>query len=212
MGMDAFVPCRCWEDGRTKEPPAPRADVRRTEGMLDLTLPYDGNEVLWREFDAWTHDGCRHVDMEYAAVHIGNWSGYRQFQWALDAAGRDRFPVLLRVLPDVNGGETSPSDAADALTELDANGLFVIDTPGGEEVFRAHRVGQRVVGDGTAWLSDLDRPEQGAALVHTVIGGGASLLLTRSRSYHPADFAGTVEALRRVFGASVEIGSPVYWT
>ncbi|WP_410790389.1 hypothetical protein [Kribbella sp. C-35] len=94
MGMDAFVPCRCWEDGRTEEPPAPRADIHRTDGMLDLTLPYDGNEVLWREFDAWTCDGCRHVDMEY----------------------------------------------------------------------------------------------------------------------HPEDFAGTVEALRRIFSASVEIGSPVYWT
>ncbi|HWD81581.1 MAG TPA: hypothetical protein VG497_21955 [Kribbella sp.] len=256
MGLDAFVPCRCWEDGRTTEPPVPRSSIVRVDGMLDLTLPYDGHEQRWGEFDAWIHNGCGHRDMEYAAAHIGNWPEYRQLQWALGAAGWDRFPMLQRILPEGNGGKATPEEAAVALNELgtflsagpigartevydgmtgepiatenpaygyrfvigpeyavgvDANGIFVVSTPADEELFRARRVRQRTDGD-RAWLSDLDRPGQAEILVPGVIGGGASLLLTRSRSYNAADFAGTVEALRTVFNASVEIRTSVFWS
>ncbi|NUR94643.1 MAG: hypothetical protein HOV67_05215 [Kribbellaceae bacterium] len=221
--------------------------------MLDLTSPYEGHDARWAAFAAWTHNGCRHVDMEYGSAHIGSWSEYRQFQWAL---GRDRFPALERILPDVNGGQVTPADAADALVELDAfmaagsigvrtelydgtsgeliatenpaygyrfvigpayavgidaHGLFVVSTPAEKELFRGSRIRQRTDGD-AAWLSDLDRPEQPEILVPVVIGGGATTLLTRSRSYDAADFAGTVEALRTIFRASIEIGTPVFWT
>ncbi|WP_350278250.1 hypothetical protein [Kribbella sp. HUAS MG21] len=193
--------------------------------------------------------------MDFAAAHIGNWSGYRRFQWALGAVGWGRFPVLRRVLPEGNGGEVSPEDAGEALRELadfstagvigiraelydesgalvatqnpafgglftmgpgyrvgiDDNGLFVT---GGddEELFRARRIGQRTADDGCAWLTDLDHPSRGETLVPTVLPGGASRLLTRSRPYSAGDFAYTVEALTKIFRASVEIRSPVYWT
>lgn len=67
MGLDAFVPCRCWQEGLTSEPPTPRALIVWTEGELDLTLPYDGNEELYSRFDGWKHDCCEHKDIEYAA-------------------------------------------------------------------------------------------------------------------------------------------------
>jgi hypothetical protein len=254
MGLDAFVPCHCWEDGLTADPPVDRSWIARSDGMLDLAFPHD--DELWSEFAAWTHGGRSHVDMEVAAEHIGNWSGYRQFQWALGAAGWERFPVLRRVLPDSNGGEVSPVDSAAALGELaefagaglvgvqvelydgtsgaviatespaygyrfimspecavglDAAGLFVIGKPSEQEIFRARRTGQRLVDDGRASLSDLDHPERGEVVVPCVIADGAELLLTRSRPCHAHDFAFTVEALAKVFAASVEFGSPVFW-
>jgi len=257
MGLDAFVPCRCWEQGLTTEPPVPRAAIFRSDGDLDMTLPYDGNEEAWSRFEAWTYDCCRHRNMEYAAEHVGNWSGYRQFQWALGVVGWARFPVLHRILPEANGGEVAPVDAAAALAELadfasvgligvqaelydgrtggliatenpayggrfmigpgyevgiDANGLFVIVKPAGEEVFRAHRVAQRAAGDGSAWLSDLDHPERGETSVPTTIADGASLLLTRSHSYYPEQFVYAVDALTKIFSASVEIDRSVFWT
>jgi hypothetical protein len=252
MGLDAFVPCRCWEDGLTTEPPVDRSRIFRSDGMLDLRLPYDAE--IWRSFDAWTHAGCGHADMDVAAEHIGNWSEYRQFQWALGAVGWSRFPVLRRVLPESNGGEVSPKDAAGALRELedfttagligirtelyddsgalvatqnpaygahfvigpgyrvgvDENGLFV--TSDGEELFRALRIGQRAADDGRAWLTDLDHPARGETLVPTAIPGGAGRLQTRSRAHYPDDFAHTVQALAKVFTASVDIGRPVHWT
>jgi hypothetical protein len=161
------------------------------------------------------------------------------------------------VLPDANGGEVSPADAAKALAELgdfatagpigsraevydgttgeviatenpafgyrfmmgpgyeigiDVNGLFVIGTSDGAEIFRAKRIAQRAAGDGGAWLSDLDHPEHGESLVPTVIGGGASPLLIRSYSYSPDDFGYALDALTTIFRASVEIDSPVRWT
>lgn len=256
MGLDAFVPCRCWQEGRTSEPPAPRTQIVWSDGELDLTVPYDGNEELYSRFDAWKYDCCAHQNMEYAAERINNWTGYRQFQWALGTLGWDRFPVLHRILPQANGGEAVPADAAGALVDLgnfmavdrigslaelyDGNtdnliatespayggafmlgpsyevsisgaGLVVLDRPSGQEVFRAQRIAQRPT-DGGTWLSDMDRPERGETRIGTRIGGGASLLLTRSRECRPGDFVGTVEALTTIFRASVEIDSPVRWT
>jgi hypothetical protein len=88
----------------------------------------------------------------------------------------------------------------------------VITKPGGEEIFRAQRIAQRVADDGNAWFTDLEHPERGESLVPAVIAGGTSALLTGSRSYHPEDFGYAVEALTAIFRASVEIGSPVRWT
>jgi hypothetical protein len=105
MGLDAFVSCRCWQDGLTTPPPVPRELIVYTEDGLDLTIPYDGNEDLYRDLDNWVHSGaCGHEKMDQASVHVSNWTGYRLFQEALKAAGWQHFPTLQAYLPQSNGG------------------------------------------------------------------------------------------------------------
>ena len=87
MGLDAFVRCRCWEEGLPPVRPVPRGSIVVTEDGLELNLPHEGNEELCYRFDAWVHQGCWHEGMEYAGEHIGNWSSCQQFQWALGVAG-----------------------------------------------------------------------------------------------------------------------------
>ncbi|MFI7061631.1 hypothetical protein ACIBL3_11645 [Kribbella sp. NPDC050124] len=255
MGLDAFVSCRCWDDGLTTAPPVDPGAIGWEEGGIEFDLPYDGNEDEHLRFETWKLSCCAHPGMEYAAERIGNWASYRQLQTALGEVGWDRFPVLRQVLPDANGGMVESADAAKALTELHeftasgpiadraelydgttgerirtevpayggefmwgpgyrigftADGLFVLD--GSKQViFRAHRVGQRV-GEGGAWLSDLDHPERGETRVTTSIEGGASPLLVRTGSYASTDFEYTMMALAKVFQASVDTGNPVVWT
>ncbi|MEV2275489.1 hypothetical protein AB0I72_07870 [Nocardiopsis sp. NPDC049922] len=120
MGLDAFVRCRCWQDGLTNPLPVAREFVTEVEGDLCLTLPWEGSEESHARFDRWVAEGaCPHPDMERASEHIANWSGYRLFQHALDAGGGQiRFPVLCARLPDANGGTLEPEEARLALEEL----------------------------------------------------------------------------------------------
>jgi hypothetical protein len=122
MGLDAYVRCRCLQDGLTTEPPVPAALIVEDEaGYLDLSVPFEGNEELFHAFDKWRERGaCPHEDMEIASVRVSNWCGYRHFQQALRNAGRDRFPVLCGELPDGNGGHMQAGSARRALAELDA--------------------------------------------------------------------------------------------
>lgn len=118
--MDAMVYCRCWLDGTVTEPPIPR-DLLETDmfGRPQPTVPFEGNEDLYRTLDSWVHHGgCVHEDMQYARANIGNWFGYREFLSAVDHAGPDRFPTLIAELATWNGGETLPEQAAAALVEL----------------------------------------------------------------------------------------------
>jgi hypothetical protein len=120
MGLDAFVSCRCWQDGLTTPPPVPRElVVCDEETRLDLTIPYDGNEDLYRDLDNWVHSGaCGHEQMDQASVHVSNWTGYRLFQEALKTAGWQHFPTLQAYLPQDNGGSLPAREAPRALAEL----------------------------------------------------------------------------------------------
>ena len=121
MGLDAFVRCRCLQDGLTTEPPVPaELIVEDEDGYLALSLPYDGNEDKYAAFDQWRSErACPHKDMEIATVRVSNWGGYRHFQEALRSAGCERFPVLCNELPEANGGHMPSESARRALAELD---------------------------------------------------------------------------------------------
>jgi hypothetical protein len=120
VGLDAFVYCRCWQDGIAAPPPcAPELVGLDEDGWLGLLLPYEGNEAAyWAVYD-WVHSGCVHKEMQYASEHVSNWSGYRSFQDALRHAGPSHFRTLLAELPDTNDGQTSAEAAARALADLD---------------------------------------------------------------------------------------------
>jgi hypothetical protein len=120
MGLDAFVSCRCWQDGVTTAPPVPQERiVCNEETRLDLSIPYDGNEDLYRDFDNWVDSGaCGHEGMSQASVYVSNWTGYRLFQEALKAAMWRHFPTLRAYLPQINGGSLPARAAPRAPAEL----------------------------------------------------------------------------------------------
>ncbi|MFC5184245.1 hypothetical protein [Actinomadura harenae] len=124
MGLDAFVLCRCWQDGHTTEPPVPRERVRTDEYGPYLDDGPDEaavGESLGAAFWEWkTHAACAHEDMEIASERISNWGGYRYLKQAMETAGWERFPVLREHLPEGNGGELPAERAQEALDELEA--------------------------------------------------------------------------------------------
>ncbi|MEV6520240.1 hypothetical protein AB0M37_31085 [Micromonospora chalcea] len=119
MGLDAFVYCRCWQDGLTTPCPVEPVGIDE-EGYLALLLQWEGNEAAHRTFDAWQAEACPHRHMELVSERVSNWAGVRLFQQALRAAGEHRFPTLAAALPDANGGSLSADRAAVVLAELDA--------------------------------------------------------------------------------------------
>lgn len=122
MGLDAFVPCRCWRDGRLSTPPPVDPSLIGVEedvGLVTLTVPYEGNEDLHRRVDDWRADtACPHEEMELVSERISNWWGVGWFRRAVEEAGEGRFPVLASRLPYANGGFLEPEEAAAMLSEL----------------------------------------------------------------------------------------------
>ncbi|MEU8072221.1 hypothetical protein [Micromonospora sp. NPDC049151] len=119
MGLDAYVSCRCWQDGLAA--PCPIGPVGYDEnGVLTLLRPWEGNEAAHDTFLAWVDSACPHETMGLVNEHASNWSGVRLFQQALRAAGEHRFPTLAAALPDVGDGPLPADRAAVALAELDA--------------------------------------------------------------------------------------------
>jgi hypothetical protein len=119
MGLDASVLCNCFRLGRTSEPPVPRDWLHiDREGYLELKPEHD-SDASFHEVYEWMQTCCDHPDMRYVSEFIANWAGFRLFQQALSKSGWDRFPVLRRELPEVNGGLTIARYAA-------ANGTFAI--------------------------------------------------------------------------------------
>jgi hypothetical protein len=118
VGLDAFVYCRCWQDGLT--PPAPVGPVGfDEEGYLSLLISEGGDTETDAAFDGWIARACSHELMEQASEHVSNWTGYRLFQQALEAAGWSHFPALRAEFPSANGGRMPAEAAGRVLDELD---------------------------------------------------------------------------------------------
>lgn len=117
MGLDAYVLCRCWQDGLTSEPPVPAeligVDKEGNFGLLD------DQDDRWLAVDMWRKNACPHEDMEFASEWVANWSGYRLFRDALATVGWQHFPTLRTELPEANGGMMPAAAAVQVLAELD---------------------------------------------------------------------------------------------
>jgi hypothetical protein len=80
--------------------------------------------------------------LQYVAVGVANWSGYRLFQEALGRAGWEHFPVLREHLPQSNGGSMPASFAPTAFLELKyfkeeadlGTSLVLVDSETGKEL------------------------------------------------------------------------------
>ncbi|MFB0563896.1 MAG: hypothetical protein ACETWM_22075 [Candidatus Lokiarchaeia archaeon] len=120
MGLDAYVPCNCYKEGKTKPTPFPEEYIFIDEetGMPELIPKYKDDEEKWNTLMDWRLTACDHEDMEIASERISNWGGLRYFQQALARMGWEHFPTLRDEIPDYNGGFTSPQASAKALEEL----------------------------------------------------------------------------------------------
>ncbi|MET7836284.1 hypothetical protein ABZS44_26080 [Micromonospora sediminicola] len=163
MGLDAFVYCRCWQDGLTT--PCPVGPVGYDEeGRLTL-LPTDGYDAAAENvFYAWmAENACPHRHMELVSEGLANWTGVRMFQQALRAAGADRFPTLVAGLPDGNDGGLTVAQAATALVELDAfresriaDETALVDEATGEVVMQYIEDYHGVFMHGSGWHAGVD--------------------------------------------------------
>ncbi len=125
MGLDAYVTCRCWEEGLC-DPPASIASRLRYDPVraeLDRIEPegLSAQEglALYLEDDLWfEQSACAHPKMWVAHERISNWGGLGAFRHALRSLGENPCATLLREIPDSNGGMTKPVDARACLVEL----------------------------------------------------------------------------------------------
>ncbi|SMD21082.1 hypothetical protein [Kibdelosporangium aridum] len=117
MGLDAFVMCRCWQDGLATPPPIPAEWLRVENSMFEIVDEHDTLENSMA-VDRWQYDACPHPNMEAAEERVANWSAYRLFQTALKHVGWQHFPALKANLPEANGGQMPAAAAAVVLDEL----------------------------------------------------------------------------------------------
>lgn len=130
MGLDAFVRCRCFEEGRVSQPPVPMEDLYVDEEgyiasrtlcseyeRLGYKMFYERHGELEDQLRSWSEACCSHEDMHLCDEWVCNISGWSKLRWLFQALGEET-PILGGMLPTANGG-TFPSKFADAaLNEL----------------------------------------------------------------------------------------------
>lgn len=146
MGLDAFVPCNCYREGKTKTPP-PTQEELCIDGCGSLRpvryrgIPYDEIEDdeefrnIYEDLYEWKITACEHEDGEYASERVGNWSTARYFTWVVRQFPEGSFPLLIDLIPDANGGSVPVEDAPEILRELaelrkrlpEIKGFFLVD-------------------------------------------------------------------------------------
>src|SRR5262245_39087516 len=120
MGLDAFVRCRCWQDGLAAPFPNTHQVIVGDDGGLELDVPCDdAHKQVYDALDNWLNTGCPHRGMKLAREWISNWFGVSDFRAALIELGADRFPALLESIPSTNGGQTNSREAARCMAELE---------------------------------------------------------------------------------------------
>jgi len=148
MGLNAFVLCNCWKEGKTTVPPINRELIYYDEDNDCFSVHCSegtSNEEKWRLEDLikeWARNCCIHPNMKYCDEHIGNWSSVRELQQAVIKCA-DTFTVLPSIFPSCNGGCVEPEIAEKALQELDMfcqnlekqNGLYLIDAKSGDKIY-----------------------------------------------------------------------------
>lgn len=134
MGLDAFVPCNCLEEGKLNPLPHPfdADDIYRDgEGYLCSRLLDKMQEKfanrrsdacfnkLDNTFYEWTKSPCAHENGEYCSEWVSNWSGVALFNHLVDELGGGKaYPLLNSMLPADNGGHFPSGHAKAALVEL----------------------------------------------------------------------------------------------
>lgn len=129
MGLDAYVPCNCYREGKTKTPPPTQEELCIDEdGFLRPVryrdIPYDEIKddeefrKIYDELDDWKWNACEHKYGNYIDEHVGNWSTARYFTWVVSQFPEGSFPLLIDLIPACNGGSVPVKDVPEILREL----------------------------------------------------------------------------------------------
>ena len=133
MGLDAFVRCRCFEEGKLKPGPIPFEDLyiddedyisskfldqKRKELSSELFRERYGD--LESDFLDWVDNACEHEYGEICSERVGNFCGLLSIDAVLSSdEGESKYPLLNNMLPDGNGGLYPVEKAQPTLDELD---------------------------------------------------------------------------------------------
>jgi hypothetical protein len=123
-GLSAYIPCRCYHNGRSKPFPFPELEQHfrfNTEiSIWYLDIPdTPANEEIEEQIDEWLADACDHENMYYFSEGLASWSGLTRFEWLLKEIGPEHCPIFLQELTNIdNTKSTSPTAAAQMLQEL----------------------------------------------------------------------------------------------
>jgi hypothetical protein len=126
MGLDAYVRCRCFEEGKLKPGPVPAEDLYIDEDgylssrMLDKEYERLGYERFYETYEElncafldWCDTCCEHESGEYCSERVANIAGCAEFRELVEeVGGEERFPLLSHLLPDGNGGDVSGEQGA----------------------------------------------------------------------------------------------------
>lgn len=122
LGLDAHVPCRCWQVGLTTAPPFPRELLEFDEGFLSVRADpqrgVDETVRMDRILEDWLEACCAHPWLEACGEWVGNWSMVRTFSGYVDRVDYGQLPTLRGLMPRGNAGQVPPADSARAMLEL----------------------------------------------------------------------------------------------
>lgn len=131
MGLDAFVRCRCFEEGLVSDPPLPMEDLYIDDGGFVWSHTFDrecerlGWEEFWHRYGdlgdqlrRWCDTCCEHEGMCACSERVANASGLGLLEWLFEQLG-DRTSTLAGMLPNGNDGSFPAELAERALAELD---------------------------------------------------------------------------------------------
>lgn len=133
MGLDAFVRCRCFEEGKLKPGPIPFEDLyiddedyisskfldqKRKELSSELFRKRYGD--LESDFLDWVNNACEHEYGEICSERVGNFCGLLSIDAVLSSdEGESKYPLLNNMLPNSNDGLYPVEKAQPTLDELD---------------------------------------------------------------------------------------------
>ena len=133
MGLDAFVRCRCFEEGKLKPGPIPFEDLyiddedyisskfldqKRKELSSEQFRERYGD--LESDFLNWIDSACEHEYGEICSESVGNFCGVLNIYADLSSdEGESKYPLLNNMLPSINDGLYPVEKAQPTLNELD---------------------------------------------------------------------------------------------
>jgi hypothetical protein len=172
MGLDAFVNCNCYKEGKTTEPPVDRKYIYFDDGFYHFKLPGGNDREIFRQFIDWMDTACDHRRFHYIWTRISNISGLHFFMKMISKYSESSFPALRRAFSDRHA--TPPEDSLVALDEVKdieeriqcVRANFLMDKMSGEEL--RHSV------DGDDFLFYMHGPEYQYGL------GDAGFFITES--------------------------------
>jgi len=147
MGLDAFVRCNCYEEGKTKPLPFNKDWLFLNEdGIFEILfpegVPQEEQWALEDELTLWLETCCEHEELYRCYTRVGNIHGIDKFCRALEQSerGSNKYEILLNNIPAGNYGMIDISVNAQIAAKLDEfckqlseeTGIFLIDVKTGD--------------------------------------------------------------------------------